>query len=272
MCTLMIIPPARAKSLTLKFDREQIVSSKTFKVDINGDMDSNGVDSYGIVLNQYGKDAAVEGFEIQREAMKRKSEEATQRLTQREIQLGMEQENAKLKGQFDSQRRAAQLHELNARNMKQGKQRDRRHDLPKLDGLKDYATREADGQYMLTMRKYNVADKRRRVSSLSNKINMYAAGTKDKLVIRENRNAKWQGILGIIFGVFSFLLSMLLGQFAEPKKKTRGPGARSKINTTAYSSSGRVASMPRRSPHQTQRTTKPKAYGGYDPGKNSYRD
>ena len=80
-------------------------------------------------------------------------------------------------------------------------------------------------------------------------------------------------------GIFSFLLSLLLGQFSElEKKKTRGPGSRRKLNATLGYGNGHgygsnnVVSIPRSSlqSQSRQASYRPKACGGYVPGKNRY--
>jgi hypothetical protein len=278
-CTLKILPPARGKKLTLKLVRDQIVSSEVLKVDINGEKDMGSFDSYGMVLNQYGKGAHVDAFNVQRDALKRKVEDA---LTEEDLEEMQNYGSAAftdpdLKEQLHRQRRSRNLNndahiDIDAKTKHDSqpkKEKVLNYDLPNLDALEPYAISHGNGQYFLIMRKYNVQHRKRRVTSLTNKINLYAGRKKNSLTIQENRNVVWQAILGILLGVFSLLFSLLLGQFSEPeKKKTRGPGSRRNLNNPSSYSSNRTASIPQR---QTRsQLNKPKAYGGYNSGKSSY--
>lgn len=275
-CQLKIIPPHGKRRLNLKLDRNQFVTTKTFQVDEKGDVIVHKgynshiavYESYGIVLNQFGKDAAVNDFEIQRESLRHMMDESLTREEMEELELygSAAFTDPDLREKFAKQKRSRAEKQLPISKSK-------RYDLPNLEVLGDFASIEAEGQYMVTMRRYNVRDKRRRVSSLVNKINLYINGTKDRLVIRENRNIMWQGIVGLVFGVFSLLLSLVLGQFLEPQKvRTRGPGSRNQFRTSSssYQTSGDIASFAPRTSRNIQQQRAPKAYGGYVPGKSSY--
>jgi len=276
-CKLIIITPHRQRGLKLQFHREQIISSRAYKVDENGETGfgkSFEHESYGILFNQYGKGAS---FDLQRDELHRKVDEA---LTEEDMEEMGKYGSAAftdpdLREKFAKQKRSAAEKDVNILDTTDDDERNRKESLknfgfPSLDSLKDFAVREGDGQYLLTMRKYSVGHKRRRVTALVNKINLYAKGTKDKLLVRENRIIVWQAIVGMIFGVFSFLLSLLIGQYSEPEKKTRarGPGSRPSRKLQSYSSH-RVASIPSRKVsskiHQN-----PKAYGGYNAGKSTF--
>ena len=281
ICQLKIIPPYRQKGLKLKLDRKQIVIGKTYKVDEDGETNRGKpttFDSYGIVFNQYGQDAVIDEFEVQRAELQKKVDEA---LTEEDM-LEMQKYGSAaftdpdLREKFAKQKRSRAERDLVGKTSAGNtKKIVRNNDLPSLKGLEDFAVREADGQYLLTMRKYNVGHKMRRVSALVNKINLFATGSKDRLMIRENRIVVWQGIVGMVFGIFSFLLSLLLGQFSDPdnRVKTRGPGSRMASRTMASYSSHSAATIPSRQSNRVQSTRSSnttKAYGGYVPGKSSY--
>jgi len=280
-CKLKIIPPHRKRGLTLQLDREQIISGRAYKVDENGETLS-GVklehDSYGILFHQYGKGASIDGFDLQRKELQKKVDQA---LTEEDMEEMQKYGSAAftdpdLREKFAKQKRSIAEKDMNAvdgtddEDAKDKKTLKKNYDLPSLEGLEDFAVREADGQYLLTMRKYNVGHKRRRVTALVNKINLYTKGSKDRLLVRENRIVKWQGILGIVLGIFSFLLSLLLGQYSEPVKKnrTRGPGSRAPRKPDSYSSH-RVASIPKRKANHPAHQNS-KAYGGYVAGKSTF--
>ena len=111
----------------------------------------------------------------------------------------------------------------------------------------------------------------------------YMEGKKERLVIRENRNVAWQGILGLILGMFSFLLCLLIGQFWEPveTKKYRAPGThansirRKHVDHLTAQGPPRVpkhfpSSNANSSTRMRSNISRPKAYGGYVPGKSTY--
>jgi len=230
-------------------------------------------DSYAMIVNEYGKHAVYDPFTLQRKQMERNMEQSVEE----EIMKDMEQYGSaaytdpELKAKFEAQRQRHEEEEMDAKRemFVAGK---RRYDLPKLGSLEDYAVRESEGQYMIIMRKYNIGHKKRRVSSLVNKINLFTSGKKQRLVIRENRQVDWRGVLGIVFGLFSFLLCLLLGQFFEPEKRKTIKTIR-KSNGSMGSSGASSRSSGRRLQHgQTRRkySNGPKAYGGYRPDSNSY--
>lgn len=298
-CTLKITPPRRQKKLSLIFTKEQLITAKSIRVNIDGepiDDEFNqdlkedaeeSYESYYIVLNQYGKDAAEA---IQEDV---RSKELEQRL-----ETSMESEEAEMLqkygsaartdpalGKYEEEKRSK---EEKMKDMKKRLDQQRKYSeeiikendlLPSLESIQPFATKEANHQYRVIMRKFNVGHKRRRVTSLISKINMYAAGQKDTLIIRENRIVAWQGILLIVFGVFSMLLSMLLGQFSDPD--TLHPRRRKPTPTSSTSSSlgmGTVrmgsqkpsSSSSFKSSGASQKQYPSKAYGGYNPSKNSY--
>lgn len=83
-----------------------------------------------------------------------------------------------------------------------------------LDELLQFAALdETTNNLVLHMRLFNVGQTRRRVRSIISRVNMYTQGKRDKLTVRENSTVAWQGIVAIIFGVFSLLISCLVTSF-----------------------------------------------------------
>eukprot|EP00553_Chaetoceros_curvisetus_P011358 CAMPEP_0204639452 /NCGR_PEP_ID=MMETSP0717-20131115/42911_1 /ASSEMBLY_ACC=CAM_ASM_000666 /TAXON_ID=230516 /ORGANISM="Chaetoceros curvisetus" /LENGTH=194 /DNA_ID=CAMNT_0051659543 /DNA_START=204 /DNA_END=785 /DNA_ORIENTATION=+ len=194
------MPPGRAKVLNLKFERDQIVKAQALQVDSDGEIvvgSEDSFDSYAIVLNQYGKDAALDDFEAQKTKIRRVMEE----------QMDMEEiadildfdkfgsvamTDPDLREKFAAQQKKAQGGRDDGKNEEEEKKASRRrYDLPNLDQLREFAVVEGDGQYLLPLRKYSIGHKKRRVTPLVNKINSYSRGSKNRLIVRENRNARW---------------------------------------------------------------------------------
>lgn len=282
-CSLYILPPHRGKSIRMKFNRQQLILAKSFRVDNQGigqnDIEYKGqtleYDSYGIVLNQYGQDAYVDPFELQRRTSLEK--EIDLDLTPEDVDMkDVEKYGSALFTDPDLRKKVAAEKKLHKKSSSEEDspvehKYNKRYDLPDLKKLEPYARKEMDGQYFLTLRKYNVEHKKRRVTALVNRINLYAKGRKDKLVIRENRIIIWYHIVGIVFAVFSFILSLLIGQFADPEKETRrrprGPGSRQQRSgniSMNVNMQGRYSRSSMNSGGSSR--TRHRAYGGYGGG------
>lgn len=288
-CILKIIPPNRKKRLSLAFTKDQLITAQSIQVDIHGEpldhyhQTDESYESYYMVLNQYGKDAAEA---IQEERRRQELEhDLLESVKKEEAELmqkyGSAARTDPALGAYEEEKRTKEekITEMKRRLDKEQRYREKiikdNELLPNLESVEPFAIQEADHQYRVIMRRYNVGHKRRRVTSLITKIKMYASGQKDTLIIRENRIVAWQGILLIVFGVFSGLLSLLLGQFSEPDKMIR------KGHSTGRMTPGQSMAMVRTNrsmgtsrqtaySYNTKPQYQPKAYGGYNPSKNSY--
>jgi len=296
-CTLKIIPPGREKMFTLKFSKEQLISAKKLIVDKDGELmantsyTSNGTyESYGIILHQEGlldgewdvdDDFDMDGgtmasdaaFEKQRKALLNRNEDNSGDGLSKQDKDDFEKDKFEYnqiliqeKERKDRQRQEHQKQKFAKRKVEIAR---RKNDYPSLESLYHYALpQDEDGHYLVMLRKYSVLHKRRRVSSLINKINLYIKGTKKDVLIRENREVVWQGILGIVSGFFSILLALLLGQFADPvrRKKFKTNSSRNYGGYGGVNSNGNIASLSNRNQTATrQRSYKAKSYGGYKP-------
>jgi len=290
---------------TLKFSKEQLISARKLIVDKDGELMANKsytsdgtYESYGILLHQEGlldeewdvdDDFDMDGgtmasdaaFEKQREALlsRNKGENGDGDGDGDGNDLSKQEKDAIAKEAFERDQMMIQKKERDDRQRKERqKQRfakrkmeiDRRkNEYPSLESLYHYALpQDEDGHYLVVLRKYSVLHKRRRVSSLINKINLYIRGTKKDVLIRENREVVWQGILGMVCGFFSILLALLLGQFADPvrRKKFKPNSSSNYGGYGGVNSNGNIASFSNR--NQTaarQRNYKAKSYGGYKP-------
>jgi len=259
-CELEIVRPGRSERLNMKFSREQIVSAETLSVDINGEpLDSlnppygrnrhehsrhheaetekisGRYESYAIILQQRGKSHDIHRVE---EAM-------AGHLTEEQIHMMEEYGSAamtdpELIKHFQKQKHAHHIMTEERKERLNKKWDNESEYLPRLDELVDFADKVEDGQYVLILRKYNIGHTRRSPTSMVHRITQYEKKQRENLTIREFRNVRWQGIVGIVLGIFSLLLILLVGQFADPQPTS---GTR------------------RRNLRESQPTTK--AYGGY---------
>jgi hypothetical protein len=116
------------------------------------------------------------------------------------------------------------------------------------------------GEFRLILRQFRMAQSRRRVRTILQKITSYIKHRRQKLVLKENSPPSWQGILMTVVGLIGFLLSLLLGQIWDEddivkakrdhknkkKQQQQGLGTRrkqappQKNDPTQYPASGRT--------------------------------
>jgi len=266
-CTIIISPPERAKPLTLKIVREQIIDSMALQVHADGEPvlpintathhrhfnnrhkhhegEEEEHESYAVVLSQSGHT----GSESDTRRVEESIEESLDGIVSPEKIMMMEKfgsaamTDPDLMRSFEAQKNRAKM---DKEKSNPAKQKSSTSNLPSLDALDHYADKNHMGEYVLIMRRYNIGHTRRRVTTLITRIKQYAKNHRDRIIIREKRNVRWQGILGIVFGMFSLLLALMVGQFSDPQPTFGGPGATQRRRKTK------------------QKT--PKSYGGYDNG------
>lgn len=300
-CKLNIIPyHTIGKSYRIAFHRSQLGPAASVLVNKDGDIlyQSQGqegtFDSYTMTLDPMGYQEEEEGNgEEEEEELTRMEERMKEKALVTDDQIrNMEMFGSAamtdpdlVKQQVEAQRRKDR--DLEKKTAKSSKKKTattphRSYDyspkLPSLDGLQDIIHPNGMGQYTFVVRKYNIGHTKRRVASFVNRINSYRLGNRQRLSIRENTNVIWQGIMGVVLGIFSFLLSLLLGQFSEPK--TGGYGTRGSSRRKVEQSNNRFSSRNVTSPNpisipssrsgtsysSTSYSNRSKAYGGYSGG------
>ena len=76
-----------------------------------------------------------------------------------------------------------------------------------------------DNEYFLIMR-FPVTNKRRGSVRLQHsKLKQYMEGRRKRVTIRETKAPDWKGVVSFVFGIFSVLLTCILGQFWEEDKR-----------------------------------------------------
>lgn len=234
-CTLKINPPG-GKSIYIPFVREQVIEASSIRVNINGDipipgMDEKEYESYTILFRESGeKESELEALERELEKnsvppdlMKEMEQFGSAAMTDPDLR-------AKFEAQIEAHKqKISQELDKERQKKKQSKS------MPSLEAMKDYAIDQGNGEYRLTIRKFNIGETRRRVGPLISRVNSYASGKRDRLLLRENRAISALGVVGIVFSVFSFLVSLLFGQFYETKYHPFKQNKTSSRKTTSYS-------------------------------------
>ena len=279
-CSIRMIPHSTIGiSYNIPFHRSQIGPAATVLVDLDGNLLYEGdrgesYDSYTLTLYPMGYSEDEDEEDELASMEKRIKENAI--VTDEQIK-NMESFGSAAMTDPDLLTKQIEAHsrkdrDAGADKTKKNKARKSDDSLPSLDGLQEFINPDGMGRYTFVVRKYNLGHTKRRVSTLVKRIDAYRKGHRKKLSIRENRNIIWQGIMGMIFGVFSFLLSLLLGQYSEPRyggsprrrmeqsnPSFSGPNTMSS-NTVKMSS---VSSRSRSSYSSTSYGKRPKSYGGY---------
>ncbi|KAL7557755.1 hypothetical protein ACA910_006229 [Epithemia clementina (nom. ined.)] len=83
----------------------------------------------------------------------------------------------------------------------------------------------------LVLRQQGIAQARRRVRTMVQKVDSYAKRRRHKLLVKENTAPDWKAVLMLVFGGCTFLISLLLALFWEEDEalaaqRQAGPGAR----------------------------------------------
>jgi len=125
-------------------------------------------------------------------------------------------------------------------SMKMARQMQRRHHVmmndpnslaAKLSQFAIHSGKEDDNslEYHLHLRDFNIEKTRRLARASVSKINAYAKGRRSTFTIREARPVSWQGLTLLIIGIFSLILSLLLGQFWEEYDATKDGSYRKRM-------------------------------------------
>ena len=124
-----------------------------------------------------------------------------------------------------------------------------------LSPIKPYVEDMGNGQYRLVMRKFRIAQSRRRVRTMVQKVDSYIKRRRQKLVLKENAVPSVVGVVAMVISAVGFILTILIGQFWEDsaKPKNAGPGARRGSPKTQTSRTLRPM------PSSFEVSTKPKA-------------
>ena len=101
----------------------------------------------------------------------------------------------------------------------------------------DIAMNTATPKYRLIPKTFGARHSQRRVRSMINKIETYIKFRRQKLIIIETASPAWQGIVLIVMGTVTILITCTLGQFTNDYSNTqqqqqqyRGPGVRNSTN------------------------------------------
>jgi len=217
-CTLELKPPYGKNKATLQFARKHLVASYPVKVDKDGKFQE--VDKTGGMGN-YGGPGQGRGGRNNKKAKYRKGPDIHGWYDSYSIHLkpqitvvvndqGGDDDDATYPnpniqpGRTDTTKISditSQLQTVSSEYYGRGTQDDKDKD-----------------NYIFYMRQFNLGKSRRRTRTQTTKVESYIAGRRHKLTLKENSGLAWQGVLAIVFGIFTFILTLLLGQFADEPK------------------------------------------------------
>ena len=105
-----------------------------------------------------------------------------------------------------------------------------RHPTNTLEPLQEFVKPDENGSYTFQMRRFNVGQSRRKASSTATRINSFARKRRHKLSVTETMTVPWQAIVAIVVGMFSLIVSLLVGQLWDPEPQRRAVGHVAKGN------------------------------------------
>jgi len=78
---------------------------------------------------------------------------------------------------------------------------------------------DKNNEYVILLRKYAKKKRRSSVRQQHNRLKSYILRKRKRLTVRENKSPNWFGVLSFVFGLFSTMLTALIGQFWEEDKR-----------------------------------------------------
>jgi len=243
-CKLEVRPPGKDPFIENTFLRDQIFDAREYSVNIKGDIIEEGwaggpvsqvhkrngkgkrddsipdfrgwYGSYGIILRENGRDTAPDPHndELHRLIEKKLSKKRVEMMekygsavmTDPSLIKQLEEHKVDLDKEKDSL----------ADNFE--KRQTRKKEYPSLKGIQglcgDYLVNERDCLFVI--RRYNVGSAWRSTLHQVSKIKLYMHGKRDNLHLSEDRKVPMRGIMALVFGFFSLVNCLLLGQFTVP--------------------------------------------------------
>lgn len=267
-CDLTISPPNRAARTKVSFDRSQIVRADIVKVDGTGAVQSSETvtsvrDSWG---GPAGRNKKGRSYSSSYTAAELGPDENGH---YESYTLVLKESGGAESATTDGDGGASST-DPDAEQSQSGGGGGATHNLSPLFSVVE--PNDA-GEYHVEMRMFNRGQTRRRANSMATRINSYTRNRRHKLVVRENRNVPWQGVVLVVVGILSFVLSLLLGQFMEPEEeapRVRQPVRRMQGGATTTRRPGggggaRGAPGPAARRTTGQGSTGYGSYGGYKP-------
>lgn len=236
-CTLEVTPPG-TKTITVVFARTQLHSGIAIKQDAEGNFVELDSDKY----------------------------EAPKRHGKKKTPSSSKQKGPDEKGLYRTYR--IKLLEKSPDNTQR-----QEGDAPDgdLSPIRQFLQEEVDGTWSMHFRRFGLSQTRTRVRANVNKIESYIKKRRQKLLLKESAALPWYGILGMIFGLLGFMITLLVGQFwDEAPVRQGGPGARRRNAPASSSSSARGGSVSqsKQRPTFVVDTGRPSKYPpGYRPQK-----
>jgi len=74
------------------------------------------------------------------------------------------------------------------------------------------------GEIVVLMRRYNLNKRRGSARGQYTRLKNYIDGKRNKVTIKEDAAPSFKGVLSLVTGVFTFLLTLLIGQFWDKRK------------------------------------------------------
>eukprot|EP00521_Asterionellopsis_glacialis_P014911 CAMPEP_0195305350 /NCGR_PEP_ID=MMETSP0707-20130614/36137_1 /TAXON_ID=33640 /ORGANISM="Asterionellopsis glacialis, Strain CCMP134" /LENGTH=355 /DNA_ID=CAMNT_0040369443 /DNA_START=128 /DNA_END=1195 /DNA_ORIENTATION=+ len=215
-CTLEINPPYGKNKAKLQFARKHLVASYPVKVDKDGTFQevdkTGGMGSYqggrgrsNKKANKYRKGPDVHGwFDSYSIHLKSQITAVTNEDGGDDDDATYPNPHIQQPGRTDTPKISditSQLQTVSPEYYDRGTQEDKDKD-----------------NYIFYMRQFNLGKSRRRTRTQTTKVESYIAGRRHRLNLKENSGLAWQGVLAIVVGIFTFILTILLGQFADEPK------------------------------------------------------
>ncbi len=204
-CELEISKPYHRKSTKITFPRQQLLRTQQVKTDRHGHF--------------LREDSSQSDYHMETYTTKDENGNIIERKRSVPINSNIHSTGPDKNGDYDSY--SIVLEDPASEQYKEKDESQKTTLLTDLKPIYPFGTKNEYGQFVFIFRQFGVAQSKRRVRTMVQKIESYVNQRRSKIVVQEETDLSWKGIVGLVIGLFGILVTILFGQLLEEEEEIR---------------------------------------------------